>query len=173
MRGAALNYRDIDIARGSYPLPTSPEVVPGSDGAGDVVKVGKSVQRFEPGDKVLTVFNQGFISGNLDMRSALTGLGGQIDGTFRQYGAFNEHGLVKMPSSLDYVEAATLAVAGLTAWNALFGLDGKRLIPGDWVLTQGTGGVSIFALQLAKASGARVIATTSSPEKAACLKELG
>jgi NADPH:quinone reductase-like Zn-dependent oxidoreductase len=100
-----------------------------------------------------------------------TGLGGVIDGTLREYGTFNEAGLVDMPSSLSWLEASTLSCAALTAWNALYGI--KPLQPGDIVLTQGTGGVSVFAVQFAKAAGATVIATTSSAEKADMLKKLG
>ena len=91
-----------------------------------------------------------------------------MDGTLRQYGAFNENGVVRMPESLSWEEGAVLPTAGLSAWNALYG--GKLLKAGDYVLTQGTGGVSMFALQFAKAAGAKVIATTSSAEKAALLK---
>lgn len=94
-----------------------------------------------------------------------------MDGCLRQQGVFDEQGLVHMPQNLDYIEASTLTCAGLTAWNALYGM--KKLMPGDWVLTQGTGGVSIFAVQFAKAAGARVIATTSSAAKADRLKSLG
>lgn len=101
------------------------------------------------------------------------GLGASIDGTLRSIGAFDEQGLVAMPKGLSFTEAATLSCAGLTAWNALFGLPGKQLMAGQWVLTQGTGGVSIFAVQFAKAVGARVIATTSSSEKTKLLKKLG
>jgi NADPH:quinone reductase-like Zn-dependent oxidoreductase len=107
----------------------------------------------------------------MNKTTSSTGLGGYIDGVLRQYGAFDEQGLVAMPSSLTFQEAASLSCAGVTAWNALFGL--VSLKPGDFVLTQGTGGVSIFALQFAKAAGATVIATTSSDAKAEGLKRLG
>jgi NADPH:quinone reductase-like Zn-dependent oxidoreductase len=100
-------------------------------------------------------------------------VGGVIDGSLRQYGTFNEEGLVHMPSNLNYLEGATLVCAGLTAWNGAYGLESRALKPGDYVLTQGTGGVSIFALQFAKAAGAKVIATTSSKAKAEMLKKLG
>lgn len=103
--------------------------------------------------------------------SIQTGLGGVIDGTIRTHAVFSEEGLVEMPENLNYLESATLTCAGLTAWNALYGL--KQLMPGDWVLTQGTGGVSLFAVQFAKAAGAKVIATTSSKEKEKILKKLG
>lgn len=100
-------------------------------------------------------------------------LGATIDGTFRTAGVFDEQGLVRMPEGLNFVEAATLSCAGVTAWNALFGLEGKKVAPGHWVVTIGTGGVSLFALQFARAAGARVIALTSSEEKAKILEKLG
>ncbi|CEI38602.1 hypothetical protein FVEN_g4836 [Fusarium venenatum] len=173
LQGASLNYRDLILPIGRYPFPAKDGVVPGSDGAGTVLAVGKNVTRFQPGDKVVTLFNQGHIGGSLDNLSVQTGLGGVIDGTFRSVGAFDEHGLVPMPKGLEFHEAATLTCAGLTAWNGLYGLEGKKLLPGQWVLTQGTGGVSIFAVQFAKAAGAKVIATTSSSEKAKLLEKLG
>jgi NADPH:quinone reductase-like Zn-dependent oxidoreductase len=109
----------------------------------------------------------------LDGASIATGLGGSVDGTLREYAAFDEQGLVHMPSNLNFLEASTLTCAALTAWNALYGLESRGLKPGQTVLTQGTGGVSIFALQFAKAAGARVIATTSSDKKAELLKKYG
>lgn len=94
----------------------------------------------------MTIFNQGHLFGSVDGYSVTTGTGGVIDGGLQQYGAYNEEGLVPLPSNLNFLEGATLTCAGLTAWNALYGL--KTLKPGDWVLTQGTGGVSIFAVQV-------------------------
>lgn len=149
----------------------APNVIPGSDGAGEVVAVGSKVTRFEKGAKVVILFMQTHLSGPLTAKVLGSGLGGTIDGTLRQYGIFNEHGLVDMPRNLSYLEAGTLSCSALTAWNALYGL--KAVLPGDWVLTQGTGGVSMSALQFAKAAGARVIATTSSAAKAETLKKLG
>ncbi|GAB7362272.1 hypothetical protein MBLNU230_g2291t1 [Neophaeotheca triangularis] len=172
-QGSSLNYRDLIIPQGKYPFPLGENVVPASDGAGVVEAVGKNVSQFKPGDKVLLLFNQGHHYGSLNAQSMATGLGGAVDGCLREYGAFDEMGLVHMPSNLNPLEGATLTCAGLTAWNALYGLESKKLMPGDWVLTQGTGGVSIFALQFAKAAGAKVISTTSSKEKADRLKELG
>jgi len=156
---------------GQYPFAQKNGVVPGSDGAGEVVAVGPKVTRFKPGAKVVTLFNQGHFAGPLDHQTVATGLGGVINGTLRQYGTFNEQGLVDMPPSLSWLEGATLSCAALTAWNALYGC--KPLAPGDVVLTQGTGGVSIFAVQFAKAAGATVIATTSSAKKAEVLKKYG
>jgi NADPH:quinone reductase-like Zn-dependent oxidoreductase len=121
-------------------------VVPGSDGAGEVVEVGAKVTQFKTGDKVTTVFNQLHQYGDIDAIASKSGLGGVLDGTLRQYGVFNENGLVKSPKNLNYLESSTLTCAGVTSWNALYGL--KQLKPGDFVLVQGTGGVSLFALQV-------------------------
>ncbi|PVH69573.1 zinc-binding alcohol dehydrogenase-like protein [Cadophora sp. DSE1049] len=168
---AALNYRDISIPYGTFPFGFKKGVVPGSDGAGEVIAVGAKVTRFQKGSKVVTQFNQKHIYGSLTSKSLGTALGGDLDGVLRQYGTFNEEGLVLMPKSLDYVQASTLTGAGVTAWNALYGL--KPVKTGDVVLTQGTGGVSLFAIQFAKAAGATVIATTSSAAKVQQLKALG
>lgn len=102
--------------------------------------------RFKVGDRVATLFNQGHLAGDLDFQSIHTGLGGSVDGTFREYGVFSQQGLVSVPSNLNWLEASTLSCAALTAWNALYGL--KQLVAGDYVLTEGTGGVSIFAVQV-------------------------
>ncbi|KAK3485176.1 uncharacterized protein B0T23DRAFT_432779 [Neurospora hispaniola] len=171
LHGASLNYRDLIIPQGKYPFPINLPVVAASDGAGEVVAVGSKVTKWKKGDKVTTLFNQWHQFGDIDVRAASSGLGGVFDGTLRQYGVFHEDGVVRTPSNLNDVEAATLVCAGVTSWNALYGL--KALKPGQWVLTQGTGGVSLFALQFAKAGGAKVIATTSSKEKAEMLKKLG
>ncbi|KAL8944340.1 MAG: hypothetical protein Q9216_000525 [Gyalolechia sp. 2 TL-2023] len=170
---AALNYRDLIIPKGKYSFPAKDSVVPGSDGAGTVEAVGPRVTQFKPGDKVVTIFNQAHLAGPLNLDILNTGVGGVIDGTLRQYGAFEENGLVHMPTTLDFKQSSTLSCAAVTAWNALYGLESKALKPGETVLTQGTGGVSIFALQFAKAAGARVIATTSSDAKAETLRKLG
>jgi len=122
---------------------------------------------------VVTLFNQSHIAGPVTAADTMSGLGGAVHGTLRQYGTFDESGLVKMPETLDFKQASTLPCAALTAWNGLYGLESRALKPGDTVLTQGTGGVSIFALQFAKAAGAKVIATTSSDKKADVLKHLG
>lgn len=166
-------FRDILIPTGKYPFNQKPNVVPCSDGAGTVLAVGKDVTRFQQGDKVITILHQRHLAGLVDAEIMDSGLGGSIDGTLRSIGAFDEQGLVYMPEGLGFTEAATLSCAGVTAWNALFGLSGTQLKAGQWLLTQGTGGVSIFALQFAKAIGARVIATTSSDEKAKLLRHLG
>ncbi|KAK1690064.1 zinc-binding dehydrogenase [Colletotrichum godetiae] len=173
LQGATLNYRDLTIVEGRYPWDVKPDVVPGSDGAGTVVAVGKHVTRFKTGDRVLTALAQRYIAGPLTDDLPKSGLGAVLDGTFRTIGAFSEQGLVPLPQGLSFIEGAALTCAGVTAWNALFGLPGKQVSAGQWVLTQGTGGVSIFAIQFAKAVGAVVIATTSSAEKARLLENLG
>ncbi|OJJ74182.1 hypothetical protein ASPBRDRAFT_72658 [Aspergillus brasiliensis CBS 101740] len=155
---ASLNFRDIMIVNGQYYIKTKDGVIPGSDAAGEIIKVGPKVTRFSTGQRESDIQNHQ--------------LGGTHDGVFREYGVFNEHGCVEIPSTLSYREAATLPCAALTAWNALYG-GPRTLKPGDVVLTQGSGGVSIFALQFAKLGGAQVISTTSSAEKGAKLRELG
>ncbi|KAK4442702.1 hypothetical protein QBC34DRAFT_224586 [Podospora aff. communis PSN243] len=171
LQGASLNYRDLVIPRGMYPFPLRLPVVAASDGAGVVVSVGSKVTKWKKGDRVTTLFNQAHQFGPMTVAASKSGLGGTLDGTLRQYGVFNQDGLVKTPGCLSDVESATLVCAGLTSWNALYGL--KPLLPGQTVLVQGSGGVSMFALQFAKAAGARVIATTSSAAKAQKLKKLG
>ena len=141
VHAVSLNYRDLIIPKGQYPFGQKDGIVPASDGAGTVEAVGKGVKRFQKGDKVLTLFNQDHIAGPLDPDSLQTGLGGLIDGALRQYGAFGEHGLVHMPSNLTFLEGSALPCAAVTAWNALYGIKSRELMAGDWVLTQGTGGV--------------------------------
>jgi NADPH:quinone reductase-like Zn-dependent oxidoreductase len=136
------------MLKGKYPFPTIDPVVPASDGAGTIVETGSRVTRFQKGDRVLTLFNQTHLAGSITVADTMTGLGGGLNGTLRQYGSFDENGLVKMPESLDFKQGSTLPCAALTAWNGLYGVEGNSLKPGDTVLTQGTGGVSMFALQV-------------------------
>lgn len=131
------------------------------------------MKEFEVGDKVCTLFNELHQAGPIDGRASASGLGGAINGTLRQYGVFPEHGLVAAPTNITPTEASTLTCAALTAWNALYGLESKALKPGHIVLTQGTGGVGIAAIQFAKAAGATVIATSSSADKCKYLEKLG
>ncbi|KAK5102588.1 hypothetical protein LTR70_000446 [Exophiala xenobiotica] len=173
IQAVSINYRDLVISKGQYPFPVKLPVVPCSDGAGNILAIGKKVTEFEVGDKVCTLFNQLHQAGPINMRIMASGLGGAIDGTLRQYAVFPEHGLVAAPTNISPTEAGTLSCAPLTAWNALYGLESKGLKPGQTVLTQGTGGVSIAAVQFAVAAGANVIATTSSDEKCEMLKKLG
>jgi NADPH:quinone reductase-like Zn-dependent oxidoreductase len=129
-----------------YPFPIKLPKVAASDGAGEVVEVGSRVTQWKKGDKVVTLFNQGHQYGELRPETIATALGGCLEGTLRPYGAFHEMGLVRAPSNLNHVEASTLSCAAVTSWNALYGL--KQLKPGQWVVTQGTGGVGLFALQV-------------------------
>ena len=172
MRAFSLNFRDLLIAKGLYPVSvTSTHLVPVSDGAGEVVEVGSGVTRFKPGERVVTSFFQGWIDGPLTYPMMGTSLGGGIEGVLAEYVSLSQDGVVKIPDSLSYEEAATLPCAAVTAWNAL--IETGHLKAGQSVLLQGTGGVSIFALQLAHALGARVIITSSSDQKLARAKTLG
>lgn len=117
-----------------------------SDGAGEVVEVGSKVTRWKKDDQVVTLFNQGHQYGPMTTAAISTGLGGVLDGTLTEYAVFNESGLVRKPDNLSTIEASTLPCAALTAWNALYGL--KPIKPGQTVLVLGTGGVSIFGLQV-------------------------
>lgn len=154
-------------------MPLSIPVVACSDGAGHVLAVGSKVSQFKKGDHVVTLFTQDHQSGEPRADMMMSTLGGAANGTLRQYAVFPATGLALAPSNLSPVEASTLSCAPLTSWNALFGLQSKAVKPGDVVLTQGTGGVSLSAIQFAKAAGAIVIATTSSDEKAKRLKDMG
>jgi NADPH:quinone reductase-like Zn-dependent oxidoreductase len=144
-----------------------------SDGAGLILAVGSKVTQFKKGDRVVTLFTQKHQHGEITPDMFDSTLGGTCPGTLRQYAVFPASGLARAPSNLSPVEAGTLTCAPLTSWNALYGLQSKALKPGDVVLTQGTGGVSLSAIQFAKAAGATVIATTSSTEKAKRLEKLG
>jgi NADPH:quinone reductase-like Zn-dependent oxidoreductase len=169
---ASLNYRDLMFVKGTYHPKAKLPTVPFSDGAGEVVAVGREVTRWKVGDRVCPIFMQGWIEGAPAMQKNRTALGGgDLEGVLREYGAFDENGLVEIPASLSYEEAATLPCAAVTAWHAL--VNSGNLKAGETVLTLGTGGVSIFALQFAKMHGARVVATSSSDEKLARAKELG
>jgi NADPH:quinone reductase-like Zn-dependent oxidoreductase len=172
MRAASLNYRDLMVVTGRYargaPLP---DLVPLSDGAGEVAETGPGVTRVKPGDRVAGIFMQTWIGGDIEPEHAASSLGGAIHGVLAEYVVFSQDGLVHLPEHLSFEEGATLPCAGVTAWNALYG--GRPLLVGQSVLVLGTGGVSIFALQLAHAAGARVIATSSSDGKLAQAKALG
>jgi NADPH:quinone reductase-like Zn-dependent oxidoreductase len=127
-------------------LPLIKDVVAGSDGAGEVIEVGSRVLEFTKGDRVATTFYQNHASGELTPRAAATALGSIKDGAFSEYLVVPQHGLVLVPKSLSWQEASTLGCAALTAWNALYG--NRKVIAGDTILVQGTGGVSLFALQV-------------------------
>jgi NADPH:quinone reductase-like Zn-dependent oxidoreductase len=170
MKAASLNFRDLMVAKGIYgkiPVP----IVPLSDGAGEVVEVGERVKRFKVGDRVCPAFMPDWVSGAPNAEVGKTSLGAFAEGVLQEYATFAESALVHIPEYMSYEEAATLPCAAVTAWNALF--VGYDLKPGQTVLTLGTGGVSIFALQLARMAGAKVISTSSSDQKITMLKELG
>lgn len=168
---ASLNYRDLMMVKGFYNPKLKRSLVPLSDGAGEVVAVGNGVTKWKTGDRVCPIFMQGWTDGAIDYQKARTALGGDADGCLREFGAFDENGLVRFPDHLTYEEAACLPCAGVTAYNALF--CSSRLKPDDSVLLQGTGGVSIFALQFASILGCRIVITSSSDEKLQRAKELG
>jgi len=171
VHAASINYRDHAIVTGNYfGGVLQRDTVPLSDGAGEVVAVGSNVSRFGVGDRVIGNFFQGWVDG-IPNPAALNALGSPADGVLTEFAVFNEDGLVRCPEHLSYEEASTLPCAALTAWNALMVSD--RVKPGDTVLTLGTGGVSIFALQFARMSGARVVITSSSDDKLARARELG
>ncbi|MBA4123438.1 MAG: NAD(P)-dependent alcohol dehydrogenase [Acidobacteria bacterium] len=168
---ASLNYRDLMMVKGFYNPKLKTPLVPLSDGAGEVTSVGEAVTKWKIGDRVCPIFMQGWLDGEIDFSKARTALGGDLDGCLREFGAFDENGLVRIPDFLSFEEAATLPCAAVTAYNALF--CSGSLKSDDTVLLQGTGGVSIFALQFASVYGARTIITSSSDEKLNRAKELG
>jgi len=168
----SLNFRDLRFVNGTYNLNARLPAVPFSDGAGEVVAIGADVKKWKVGDRVCTIFMQGWLDGSLSIEKRRTALGaGDLDGVLREYGAFDENGLIEVPGHLSFEEAATLPCAAVTAWNAL--VVSGNLKAGDTVLILGTGGVSIFALQFAKMHGARAIVTSSSDQKLAKAKDLG
>lgn len=168
---ASLNYRDLMMISGRYNPKLKMPIVPFSDGAGEVVEIGEAVTKFKVGDRVMPIFNQGWLDGGIETAKPKMTLGGDIDGVLREFGAFDENGLVCIPDHLNYEEAATLPCAAVTAYNALF--CSSSIKPEDSILLQGTGGVSIFALQFASHFGTRTIITSSSDEKLNRAKQLG
>lgn len=162
MRATSLNYRDHAILTGKYRIDLVHDTIPLSDGAGEVVAIGPAVTRFRLGDRVVSTFFQVWIDGAPPKNRGA--LGAPLDGTLAECVSLHEDGWVAMPGSLSFEEAATLSCAGPTAWNALMNV-GARVRPGDTVLSLGTGGVSMFALQFARAAGSRVIVTSSSDAK--------
>ena len=172
MRAASLNYRDLLIARGKYGRGgVKFPVVPVSDGAGEVIAVGPDAGHFRPGDRVMGNFFRGWMDGPPTPEKQAEALGGDVDGVLAEQVVLRADATVRVPDGLSFEEAATLPCAGVTAWVGLVVLG--NLQAGETVLAQGTGGVSLFALQLAKARGARVILTSSSDDKAAVGKKLG
>jgi NADPH:quinone reductase-like Zn-dependent oxidoreductase len=171
MTAATLNYRDLLTVKGGYGSRQKFPLIPVSDGSGTVESVGAAVRQFAAGDRVIGSFFENWLAGEPSEAKMHAALGGSVDGVLAEYRVFPAHALVRTPSHLGDEEAAALPCAGLTAWSAVVKLGGIR--PGQIVLTQGTGGVSLFALQFAKMCGARVIATSSSDAKIERLKSLG
>ncbi len=171
VRAVSLNFRDLLVVSGMYPGGVPVPLVPISDGAGEVTAVGAGVTRVKVGDRVAGTFFEGWPSGRLTEADLATARGGSVQGMLAEYVASSESALVKIPDHLSYEEAATLPCAAVTAWHALFEIDPLR--PGETVLVQGTGGASIFGLQLAVMAGARVIVTSSSDEKLERARDLG
>jgi NADPH:quinone reductase-like Zn-dependent oxidoreductase len=172
VRASSLNYRDLSTveAKNARAAP-KPDLIPLSDGAGEVVAVGPGVSRIKTGDRVAGCFMQKWIGGAIDEVAMASAMGGAIDGMLTELAVLEEDGVVKLPAGLSFEEGATLPCAGLTAWHALVEIGNIKA--GDIVQTQGSGGVSIFALQFARMFGARVIATSSSAAKAERLKKMG
>lgn len=161
VRAVSLNYRDLVTARGA--VKRKAPIVPASDGAGEVIAVGQGVTRFGPGDRVVASFFPTWLDGPLSDAHHAAALGGGQDGMLAEEVTLPEQAWLPIPDRLSFEAAATLPCAGVTAYHALF--EAAALKAGDTLLVQGTGGVSIFALQLGRAAGARVIATSSSAEK--------
>src|SRR3984957_4500844 len=167
----SLNFRDLGIVRGTYRMAVRDKIVPLSDGAGEVVEIGSGVTRVKVGDKVAGCFFQRWPGGEPSQNVQASALGGSIDGMLAEYAMLEEDGVVKIPAHLSLEEGATLPCAAVTVWNAM--MEHAKLKAGDTVLLQGTGGVSIFGLQFAKAMGIRAIITLSSDEKLKRAKALG
>jgi len=166
----SLNYRDLLMVKGLYNPKLKLPRIPCSDGAGEVLAAGPGVTQWRPGDRVATIFMQNWLDGPPTPLKIKGALGGDIDGTMAEYMVLHENGVVAIPEHLSYQEAATLPCAAVTAWNALCAGDVK---PGGTVLVQGTGGVSVFALQFARLKGARVIGISGSSEKLERAYDLG
>lgn len=170
IRAVALNHRDLMFADGRSGAPGQ-SIVPASDAAGEVLEIGSAVRDFRPGDAVISSFFPGWLSGPGTPEAMAGALGGSLEGVLAEQRVMPESAWVRAPANLTPVEAATLPCAGLTAWHALFGLD--PLPPGATVALLGTGGVSIWALQLAKAAGLRAFVTSSDDGKLERARQLG
>lgn len=171
MHAWSLNYRDLMTVTGRYNPRLKLPQIPLSDGAGEIVEVGPGVQDFKSGDRVANTFFERWVSGAETDEAARTALGAGRDGVLAEYVVLHEDGIIPIPEHLTYAEAATLPCAALTAWNALV-VEGK-IKAGDAILTLGTGGVSIFALQFGLLHGAQVIITSGSDEKLVKARQLG
>lgn len=171
VRATSLNRRDLSILEGAYPIANRETLVPLSDGAGEVVAVGAGTTRVQVGDRVAATFFQDWAGGHPGAQTGASALGGALDGMLAQYVTLSEEGLVALPASLSYEQAACLPCAAVTAWHGL--VTRGQLCAGDYVLLQGTGGVSIFGLQIAAATGALPVITSSSDSKLERARALG
>ncbi len=169
VRAASLNFRDGLVATGFFPVADG--LIPLSDAAAEVIAVGEGVTEFKPGDAVVSTFHPGWLDGHIERSQLVTSPGGPKDGFACELVTRPAAHFTRAPRGLTYIESGTLTCAGVTAWRALVVDGGVK--PGEYVLIQGTGGVSLFALQFAKAAGAVVIATSSAAEKLDRLKSLG
>lgn len=171
LRAASLNYRDLLFIGGALRQIALPDLIPCSDGAGEVIAIGDGVWRVRPGDRVALTFNPDWIAGAWRPSPGAPGRGGALHGVMRDAMLVDQSELVVLPLHLSFEQGAALPCAAVTAWHALCGP--APLMPGMTILLQGAGGVSVFALQFAKLFGARVIMTSSSPERCARLRALG
>jgi NADPH:quinone reductase-like Zn-dependent oxidoreductase len=171
VRACSLNFRDLAMVRGTYRMPVRENLIPLSDGAGEVIEVGPGVTRVRVGDRVAGCFFQRWPAGEPAADAHASALGGGIDGMLAEYAVLEEDGVVKIPPHLSLEEGATLPCAGVTVWHAM--TEHAKLTAGQIVLLQGTGGVSIFGLQFARAMGIAVIITSSRDEKLKRAKSLG
>jgi NADPH:quinone reductase-like Zn-dependent oxidoreductase len=172
VRANSINFRDWLIVSGKYLTTGKQDCIPLSDGAGEIAAIGEGVTEFKVGDRVMANFFETWESGTILPQYHDHALGGAVDGMLAEKVIRKASGVVKIPEHLSFEEAATLPCAGLTAWNALMESN-NPLKPGSTVLTLGTGGVSLFAIQFAKAAGLKVISTSSSDDKLKRLQQLG
>src|SRR6202047_3263781 len=171
VRASSLNYRDLMVLKGGGRGPTKLGVVPLSDGAGEVADIGDGVRRVKIGARIAGCFHPRCFGGPIKPDFLTDRLGANLDGMLAEHAVLSQEAFVHLPRHLSFEEAATLPCAAVTAWVALAGH--RRVTAGDTILTQGSGGVSVFAVQFARVLGARVIATTSTADKAERLKALG
>jgi NADPH:quinone reductase-like Zn-dependent oxidoreductase len=171
IKAASLNFRDLMMVKGIYNPKLRRPLIPLSDGVGEIVEIGEGVTRVKVGDRVAGIFMQRWIDGQINEANSRPALGGDVDGMLAEFVCLDQEGVVHLPDFLSDEEAATLPCAAVTTWDSL--IDQGKLKSGDTVLIQGTGGVSIFALQIARMAGARVIATSSSDEKLERVKAMG
>ena len=171
LRAVSLNFRDLLVVQGKYNPRMKLPRVPVSDGAGEVAAVGEGVTAWKPGDRVVIPFMPAWSTGPLSATASASALGGDVDGLLREFAVIAAEALLPIPPHLSFEQAATLPCAGVTAWNGLF--DSGNLRAAQTVLLQGTGGVSLFGLQFAKAAGATVILTSSSDAKLERARSLG